>query len=97
MFLNRISLLKEEIDDYGQYPFTVPSIGTMDQLDLSNPITFFEGEKGRARCHWSGTLAGKCGFISEGGGVNNSYEVCAADWASGAFFRFPWMPKSVNG
>ena len=41
MFLNRISLLKEDIEDFGQYPFTVPSISNMEQVDLSNPIAFF--------------------------------------------------------
>lgn len=97
MFLNRISLLKEEIDDYGQYPFTVPSIGTMDQLDLSNPITFFVGENGSGKSTLLEAIADKCGFNTAGGGRNNTYEVHAAESVLGDYIRLSWMPKVTNG
>ena len=46
MFLRRIELQRDNISSYNQYPFSIPSIKNLDQLDLHNKVTFFVGENG---------------------------------------------------
>lgn len=97
MFLNRISLMKENIEDFDQYPFTVPAINSLDKLDLTDAITFFVGENGSGKSTLLEAIADKCGFNTAGGGRNNTYDVHAAESALGDHIRLSWMPKVSNG
>ncbi len=46
-FLQRVELTGSP--DRTRYPFTVPSIGGLDTLALSTPVTFFVGENGSGK------------------------------------------------
>ncbi|KOF08963.1 ATPase AAA [Planococcus glaciei] len=97
MFLKRISLMREQVPDFSQYPFDIPSIASFDQLNLASPVTFFVGENGSGKSTLLEAIADKCGFNTAGGGRNNTYETHAAESELGDYVRLSWMPKVSNG
>ncbi|MET0960767.1 MAG: AAA family ATPase [Psychrobacillus psychrotolerans] len=97
MFLRRIELQRDNISSYNQYPFSIPSIKNLDQLDLHNKVTFFVGENGSGKSTLLEAIADKCEFNTAGGGRNNFYKVDASESSLGDFIRLSWLPKVTNG
>lgn len=97
MFLKRITLLREEISSFNQYPFSIPSIKSLDEILIDRSITFFVGENGSGKSTLLEAIADKCDFNTAGGGRNNNYEVHAAESVLGNFIRLSWLPKITNG
>ena len=97
MFLKRIELQHERIPSYQEYPFSIPSIKNLHQLDFQNKVTFFVGENGSGKSTLLEAIAEKCEFNTAGGGRNNYYDVHAAESALGEYIRLSWMPKVTNG
>lgn len=97
MFLKRISLLRDQIANDAEYPYTIPSIKTLEHLDLHSNITFFVGENGSGKSTLLEAIAEKCEFNTAGGGRNNTYEVHASQSVLGKNIRLSWMPKITNG
>ena len=97
MFLRRIELQREHISTYDNYPFSIPSIKNLDQIDLHNKVTFFVGENGSGKSTLLEAIADKCEFNTAGGGRNNFYEVDASESALGDYIRLSWLPKVTNG
>ncbi|WP_445487557.1 AAA family ATPase [Niallia sp. 03133] len=97
MFLKRISLIKENIPTYEQYPFSIPAIKNFQALDLKSNVTFFVGENGSGKSTLLEAIADKCGFHTAGGSKNNYYDVHSANSDLGEFIRLAWLPKVTNG
>lgn len=93
IFLKRISLLRDQVENDSQYPYTIPSIRSLDQLDLHSSITFFVGENGSGKSTLLEAIADKCDFNTAGGSRNNLYEVHAAESVLSDSIRLSWMPK----
>ncbi|MBO0586298.1 AAA family ATPase [Sporosarcina sp. E16_8] len=97
MFLKKITLLHKETQSEKEYPFSIPSIRSLTELDLTNSITFFVGENGSGKSTLLEGIADLCGFNAAGGGRNNTYEVDASESALSDYLRLSWMPKVTNG
>ncbi|WP_017813162.1 AAA family ATPase [Paenibacillus shenyangensis] len=97
MYLRRITLLKENIDDYTVYPFSLPLIQRMDMLEVRSPVTFFVGENGSGKSTLLEAVAYQCGFHTAGGSRHNSYEVQSSEAALGDHVRLSWLPKLTDG
>lgn len=97
MFLNRIELQRDLISSYNEYPFSIPTIKTLDQLEIQNQVTFFVGENGSGKSTLLEAIAEKCEFNTAGGGRNNFYDVHRSESALGEFIRLSWWPKVTNG
>ncbi len=97
MSLKRITLLKNKIENFNTYPFSLPFIQHLDQLDLNHQVTFFVGENGSGKSTLLEGIAYQCGFHTAGGSRNNSYEVDQAQSALGDYLRLSWLPKLTNG
>lgn len=97
MFLKKIVLKREEVPSYQQYPFSIPSIKSLEELEINNDITFFVGENGSGKSTLLEAIADKCEFNTAGGGRNNFYETDASEAALGDYIRLSWMPKVTNG
>jgi predicted ATPase len=65
--LPELNLLKERTQNLTEYPFSIPSIRALDQLDLRGPVTFFVGENGSGKSTLLEAIAVKAGFNPEGG------------------------------
>ncbi|ANF96739.1 AAA family ATPase [Paenibacillus bovis] len=97
MYLRRITLLKEKINDYSIYPFSLPLIQRMDMLEVRSPVTFFVGENGSGKSTLLEAVAYQCGFHTAGGSRQNTYEVKSAEAALGDHIRLSWLPKLTEG
>ena len=97
MFLKKVTLLRDDLSLEGQYPFTIPTINKLTELELTNSVTFLVGENGAGKSTLLEGIADNCEFNTAGGSRNNLYEVEAAESALGKYLRLSWMPKVTNG
>jgi len=97
MFLKRITLLRENIASMNRFPFTIPAISNLNEINLESNVTFFVGENGSGKSTLLEAIADKCEFNTAGGGRNNFYDVYASESALGEYIRLSWLPKITNG
>lgn len=72
MLLKRISLLRERASDWSTYPFNVPTIASLHDLEIQKPAVFFVGENGSGKSTLLEAIAIHYGFGGEGGNRNFS-------------------------
>jgi predicted ATPase len=65
--LNKITLLRDRVDDWNSYPFTVPVIARLNELSFRSRICFFAGENGTGKSTLLEAIAVHYGFGREGG------------------------------
>lgn len=71
MPLKKISLLSERIGEYANsFPFTVPAIKNITELEFNSNIVFFVGENGSGKSTLLESIAAHYGFGAEGGNRN---------------------------
>ncbi|MER2119057.1 MAG: AAA family ATPase [Solibacillus sp.] len=99
MFLKSVKLKKEQITDYSRYPFSIPFIRHMDELDVDARVTFFVGENGAGKSTLLEAIADQIGFNPAGGSTQNykAYEVDQSESALGDYVKLSWWPKVTNG
>lgn len=95
--LRTIKLLREQFSSTDRYPFSLPSLRQLEEIELKSSVTFFVGENGSGKSTLLEAVAHQCGFHTAGGSRNNFYEVDRADSSLGDFIRLSWMPKLTNG
>lgn len=75
--LKTIALLRDRVQDWQSYPFSVPTIQRLDSLTLKSRVCFFAGENGTGKSTLLEAIAAHYGFGREGGTrsfLNNSTE-----------------------
>jgi predicted ATPase len=65
--LRKITLLRERVEDWESYPFTVPVIRRLEALELRSQVVFFAGENGSGKSTLLEAIAAHYGFGREGG------------------------------
>nr|WP_275938407.1 AAA family ATPase [Pectobacterium brasiliense] len=65
-YISRVALVHEKVDSFEVYPFSIPSIRSLDKLELHPKVTFFIGENGAGKSTLLEAIA-----VSMGIGVNN--------------------------
>ncbi|NEU30488.1 AAA family ATPase [bacterium LRH843] len=97
MFLKNIAFLRNHVQSYEKYPFSIPAIKNLNQLDFTKNVTFFVGENGSGKSTLLEAIAYKCEFNTAGGSRNNLYDVHASHSDLGEYIRLSWLPKVSNG
>lgn len=97
MSLQKVKVIKNKQTKIDEYPFTIPTIRSLDEIELTNPVTFFVGENGSGKSTLLEAIADKSEFNTAGGGRNNIFEVHASKSALGKYLRLSWLPKIMNG
>ncbi len=77
-FLRSVSLLREEVPDFGAYPFSIPAIRTLDTLELDPGVTFLVGPNGSGKSTLVEAIAVAAGFNPEGGSQNFDFSTRAS-------------------
>ena len=72
-YVSRISLKRDKIDSFDRYPFSLPSVKFMAQIELHPKVTFFIGENGSGKSTLLEAIAVALGFNAEGGTKNFSF------------------------
>jgi predicted ATPase len=69
-FVRAVTLKREEVADFGAYPFSIPAVHQLEELALDVPVTLFAGENGSGKSTLIEALAVALGFNAEGGTRN---------------------------
>lgn len=97
MYLKSCKVLQNNIEDKHVYPFNIPSLQNLQELEFPTNVTFFVGENGSGKSTLLEAIADCCDFNTAGGGRQNLYEVHKAESALGEYIRLSWWPKVSNG
>ncbi|MBB5317025.1 AAA family ATPase [Tunturibacter empetritectus] len=65
--LKKIILLRERVEDWTAYPFSVPAIASLPEISIHSRIAFFAGENGTGKSTLLEAIAAHYGFGPEGG------------------------------
>jgi len=71
--LKNVKLLRDSVESWDEYPFSVPPIGGLDSVDITSRICFFVGENGTGKSTLLEGIAAHYGFGREGGSRNFSF------------------------
>ena len=72
-YLREISLKTDKIDSWSRFPFTIPAIKNLEQLEFSPTVTFIIGENGSGKSTLVEAIAVAMGFNPEGGTKNFNF------------------------
>lgn len=97
MYLKSCKMLQDTIPHNQMYPFNIPSLQDLQELEFPTNVTFFVGENGSGKSTLLEAIADRCDFNTAGGGRQNLYEVHKAESSLGEYIRLSWMPKISNG
>ena len=62
-----VVLKRDEVPDFGAYPFTIPAVRGLTDLPLAQGVTLFAGENGSGKSTLIEAIAVAAGFNPEGG------------------------------
>ncbi len=66
-YLRAVRLVRDSVPDFKVYPFAIPSIQSLDELELDAKVTFLIGENGSGKSTLIEAIAVLAGFNAEGG------------------------------
>ena len=72
-YVSRVSLIRDRIESFNQYPFSLPAIRSLDYIEFHPKITFFVGENGSGKSTLLEAIAVSLGFNPEGGTRNFNF------------------------
>jgi predicted ATPase len=67
LYLRDVVLRRDQVPDFGRYPFALPVIAAFERLTFQQPVTFFIGENGSGKSTLLEAIAIALGFNAEGG------------------------------
>lgn len=72
-YVFRVSLKRDEVGSFDRYPFSLPAVRSLEQIDLHPKMTYFIGENGSGKSTLLEAMAVSLGFNAEGGTKNFSF------------------------
>ena len=73
LFVRKIKINQENIENYDVYPFNIPLIANFKALELNKPVTFIVGENGSGKSTLIESIAVALGLNPEGGSQNFNF------------------------
>ena len=73
-FVRSVYLVDDKIPDATRYPFSIPAIRQMGELDLDAAVTIFVGDNGSGKSTLVEAIAVAAGFNAEGGSRNFNFK-----------------------
>src|SRR5262245_10889387 len=68
-----VILRREQVPSFEEYPFNIPAVRPLEQLQLHRNVTFFAGEHGPGKSTLLEAIAVQAGFNPEGGSKNVNF------------------------
>ncbi len=72
-YIRRLSLKREDVPSFERYPFHLPSIKKLTELEFHPNVTFIIGENGMGKSTLLEAIALSIGFNAEGGTLNFNF------------------------
>ena len=94
-FLNRITLRRADVPSFDVFPFNIPAISALDQLEIDQPVTFFVGENGSGKSTLMEAVAVCLGLNPEGGSRNFRFATRDSHSGLNAFLRLSRSPRRI--
>lgn len=69
-YVSRVTLRRDIVESFNQYPFSLPAIRSLDYFELHPKVTYFIGENGSGKSTLLEAIAVALGFNAEGGTKN---------------------------
>jgi predicted ATPase len=73
-YLRSVTLLRERVESFDVYPFSIPALRDLETLDFDPNVTFLIGENGSGKSTLIEAIAVAVGFNPEGGSKNFNFE-----------------------
>ena len=96
-FLRKVTFDWNQVNEPKSYPFNVPSLTGIKELDLNHNVIFFVGENGSGKSTLLEAIAFKCGFANKGGGNYGTVEKPDDSLLLEAIITMSWLPKVHKG
>lgn len=72
-YVSRVTLRRDKVESFDRYPFSLPALRSLEQIDLHPKMTYFIGENGSGKSTLLEAIAVSLGFNAEGGTKNFSF------------------------
>ena len=95
-FLIRATLLRDKVPSFDEYPFSIPAIRDLQELEFEQPVTFLIGENGSGKSTLLEAIAIGCGLNPEGGSRNFNFATRASHSALKDYLRLSRSPRKVR-
>jgi len=86
-FVGRVTLLRDKVASFDEYPFSLPVVRTLEFIDLHPKVTFLVGENGSGKSTLLEAIAIAMEFNPEGGSRNFSFGTRASHSRLHEFLR----------
>lgn len=73
LFIDKIRLNRDKINSFDEYPFNIKIIKDFNELNFTEPVTFFIGENGTGKSTFLEAIAIAMGLNAEGGTQNFNF------------------------
>lgn len=73
-YIISVELLKDDIKDNKNYPFSLPVVQFLEKIEFDKSVTFFVGENGTGKSTLLEAIAVQYGFNPEGGSKNFNFK-----------------------
>ncbi len=95
-FLVRATLLREQVPSFSEYPFNIPAIGGLDEIEFTQPVTFFVGENGAGKSTLLEAIAVRLGLNPEGGSRHFRFSTRASHSGLKDHLRLSRSPRRLR-
>jgi predicted ATPase len=86
-FVREVVLLRDRVEDWKRYPFSIPAVAKLETLALHPRVSFFVGENGSGKSTLVEGIAMALGFNAEGGSRNFNFSTKASESALHSYLR----------
>jgi predicted ATPase len=95
-FLVRARLLREQVPSFSEYPLNIPAIGGLDEIEFTQPVTFFVGENGAGKSTLLEAIAVRLGLNPEGGSRHFRFSTRASHSGLKDHLRLSRSPRRLR-
>jgi predicted ATPase len=78
-FIRRAEVLRDKVESFDRYPYNIPAIGKLRNLEFDPNVTFLVGENGSGKSTLVEAIARAVGFNGEGGSKNFQFSTYAEE------------------
>jgi len=89
-FVSKIGLKRDKVESFDRYPFNLPVIRALDEIELHPQVTFITGENGSGKSTLLEAVAVSLGFNPEGGTKNFHFGTRASHSNLHEYLRVSW-------
>jgi predicted ATPase len=96
-FIDTVTLMREWVKDFDQYPFCIPAVRNLSTLKLHPRVSFFVGENGTGKSTLLEAIAVVSGFNPEGGSRSFNFSTHESHSELCRCVRLARGPKGLAG